>query len=85
MSEHGGSGSRYSNAGCRCVKCTEANRTRIMRRREERYAGRVWVNGYLTHPNATHGTIGGHGNWGCRCGDCIAANADRCATWRANR
>lgn len=82
---HGGSGSRY-NAGCRCAVCTEAHRVRIGRRREQRRAGRVPVDGRMTATGRIlvdgrvviqdapeHGRCSTYSNWSCRCAPCTDA------------
>lgn len=65
---HGGSGAGYVR-GCRCEECTEANRVRCLRRREERLAL------ILANPElATHGKYTTYVNWGCRCDPCREAH-----------
>lgn len=71
--DHGGSGRRYED-GCRCPVCTEAHRVRITRRRNERRAGRVLVDGRLVAWQAPeHGRRSTYSNWGCRCVLCALA------------
>jgi hypothetical protein len=64
---HGGTGSAYSNYGCRCVECTEANRARAERRRAERKSEGA--------PGHAHGSRSTYSNWSCRCGRCRSAAA----------
>jgi hypothetical protein len=64
---HGGKGSAYSNYGCRCDECTEANRVRAERRRAERKGEGP--------PRDAHGSRSTYSNWSCRCGKCRSAVA----------
>ena len=67
---HGGSGSGYTNYGCRCEDCTEANTARMHRRRLERKGKKP--------PSDAHGQLSTYVNWWCRCPACRrAASAAR--------
>lgn len=66
---HGGSGSGYSNYGCRCEACVLAHRARVRRRREERKAEGVAA--FVQHG------LSAYTNWGCRCFTCTEANKMR--------
>lgn len=82
---HGGSGGAYVR-GCRCADCTEANTARIKRRKYERFAERVEVDGRLVAVNAAkHGIKSTYGNWGCRCQPCTEANARFSKAYRVAR
>jgi hypothetical protein len=88
VTTHGGSGGAYAR-GCRCPECCAANTARTMRRRNERYAVRVWRIGadgtpYLFAPGAelAHGAESTFNNWGCRCPPCAAANSAKCSDYR---
>lgn len=77
---HGGSGSAYTNYGCRCQACTEAHNRRVERRRRERHVE-------VATGNATgfkHG-VGGYSNWGCRCDVCRAAQHEAVLAGYASR
>lgn len=79
---HGGSGNAYSNYGCRCRECMDANTERYERRRDERRAlaseGRI-------PPSVKHGTDSTYTNWGCSCDPCRLAHAEKCRDYYANR
>ena len=64
---HGGSGSGYSNYGCRCEACVVAHRTRVARRRAERIAQGA-------PPAFVEHGLSAYTNWGCRCFTCTEAN-----------
>ena len=78
---HGGSGTAYSNYGCRCQECTDANAARYNRRRKEREAlaetGKLpeWVK---------HGSDSTYCNWGCRCEACTKEHSRKCAEYQAS-
>ena len=74
---HGGSGTGYSNYGCRCEECTIANNKRVRRRIEERTG--MLVKG------GKHGKAATYSNWGCRCAECCAAHAKRCSAYYISR
>lgn len=74
---HGGTGSAYSNYGCRCIECTEANRARAERRRTERKR--------QGPPKDAHGSSSTYSNWSCRCVWCRRAAAHAAALNRATR
>ena len=61
---HGGDGTAYSNYGCRCDECTEANRVRTARRRNERRAEAK------DPDDPRHGMYSFYANHGCRCDKC---------------
>lgn len=65
--QHGGTGSAYSNYGCRCEECTEANRARAERRRAQRKREGP--------AKDAHGTLSTYANWSCRCVWCRRAAA----------
>jgi hypothetical protein len=70
--------STYSNHGCRCAECREANRVygaaaRAQRRSQPEAADR-----------AGHGTRSTYANYGCRCAACRAAHAAHMRDQRAN-
>lgn len=71
---HGGSGNAYSNYGCRCRECMDANTDRYERRRAQRRIeleeGRA--------PDLEHGTDSTYTNWGCQCKPCKLAHAKKC-------
>lgn len=70
--KHNGSGSLYCRKnGCRCVKCTEANRLKHYRASVKRHAMKI-------KPEHVHGTYNGYVNYGCRCDKCRACNTERC-------
>lgn len=84
--EHGGSGTSYVHHGCRCDACCQANSARVHRRKRERFAARVLIDGRLTAPGAReHGSLQTYGNWGCRCLPCMDANRRHSAAVRARR
>lgn len=61
---HGGSGGGYSNYGCRCAECKEANTRRVVARRRQREQE-------AKDPNdRRHGTMSFYINAGCRCDKC---------------
>lgn len=67
----------YTNHGCKCRPCTDANTVEVRRQRAER-AARLAA-GEVTVP---HGRDSTYTNWGCHCRECTAAhtatrNADR--------
>lgn len=66
--KHGGSGTAYSNYGCRCPECKQANSERAKRRRKER-VGEI-------PPETAHGKYSTYSNWGCRCDDCVKAGSE---------
>lgn len=72
---HGGSGNAYSNYGCRCRACIDANTARYERRREERRA--LTLAGELPD-DVPHGSDSTYTNWGCMCTACTAAHAEKC-------
>ncbi len=67
--------SGYKNHRCRCTGCRAAHNAMINRRRAERYAARVLVNGVWIAPLPAekHGRVTLYANWGCRCQPCTAA------------
>ncbi len=75
---HGGSGTAYSNYGCRCEPCTEANKVRVDRRRLER------INEEIPE-SVVHGRPGTYSNWSCRCEPCKTAWAKKCREDYASR
>ena len=79
---HGGSGNAYSNHGCRCQECIDANTERYKRRREERKA---LVEAGRVPPEIPHGTDATYTNWNCRCTECRAAHAEKCARYHRER
>jgi hypothetical protein len=64
---HGGSGSSYTNYGCRCDECTEANTARAHRRHLQRRGEQP--------PADAHGQLSTYVNWWCRCPGCREAAA----------
>ncbi len=74
--QHGGTGSAYSNYGCRCEECTEANRTRAERRRAQRKREGP--------AKDAHGTLSTYNNWSCRCVWCRRAAAVATAVRRSS-
>lgn len=81
--EHGGSGATYVHYGCRCDECRQANTARVNRRRAERFASRVLVDGRLVAPGPRqHGKQQTYSNWGCRCEPCDLANRESCNSYR---
>lgn len=66
--EHGGSGGGYTNHGCRCDACKQANTVRYARRRKEREQEAKNMD------DPRHGTPSFYANWGCRCERCRAAS-----------
>jgi len=64
-----GSASTYSNWGCRCTPCKEANR--VTHRRVLAYlrARRV-----VAPDSVGHGRASTYTNWGCRCLPCTEAH-----------
>lgn len=64
------SGSCYSNHGCRCDICKQANATRVKRRRLERDP----------QDAMKHGMESTYINWNCRCDACTEAHR---VTWHA--
>lgn len=72
---HGGAGTGYSNHGCRCAECTEANTRRLKRRRAERKA----------EEPLTHGSVSTYVNWSCRCEKCGEAHNENERRARASR
>lgn len=52
---HGGTGYAYSNFGCRCFECTEANRAKVERRRAQRKREGP--------PKQAHGSSSTYSNW----------------------
>jgi hypothetical protein len=74
--QHGGTGAAYSNYGCRCVECTEANRARAERRRAQRKREGP--------AKDAHGTLSTYANWSCRCVWCRRAAAVAAADRRSS-
>lgn len=62
---HGTEGG-YSNHGCRCTPCTEANRAAQAEDRQRRRGGDI--------PDYVHGTTNGYSNYCCRCDECREAH-----------
>ena len=58
------------DSGCRCPDCTEANRLKAVRTRQDR-ARRLRADPSL----AEHGQQATYCNWGCRCLPCSTAQA----------
>lgn len=75
---HGGSGNAYSNYGCRCLECREANTARYERRREER---RALIEAGEEPEGVKHGEDSTYTNWGCKCEPCTAAHARKCSEY----
>lgn len=71
----------YRNRLCHCDTCREDHRLYIARRRAERGAERVLVEGRLVHPRATHGCASSYVNWGCRCVPCTSAHRENRRRW----
>lgn len=71
---HGTRGA-YTNWGCRCKPCTEANTSICTEAKKSRTAGQA-IPGFIKH-----GTFSTYSNWGCRCEGCRAA----AARWRRER
>jgi len=69
--EKHGRASTYTNWGCRCQPCTEAQTSTFEATRRERFKRRQLVNGRLVATgNVQHGLATTYVNWGCRCPDC---------------
>lgn len=67
---HGGSGGGYSNHGCRCQECKDANTRRVLARRRRRELE-------TKNPDdPRHGTMSFYINAGCRCRVCKDAAAE---------
>lgn len=79
---HGGSGNAYSNYGCRCRECMDANTDRYERRREERR--RLAAAGEIP-AGVKHGSDSTYTNWGCTCAPCTEAHAEKCREYYRNR
>lgn len=75
---HGGSGNAYSNYGCRCLECRDANTARYERRREER---RAMTARDEIPASVKHGSDSTYTNWGCKCEPCSTAHARKCAEY----
>lgn len=75
----------YSNYGCRCILCTEANNVAVRSWRSRR--GRMAVHGprfpYTRKPR--HGTRSEYVHYRCRCDDCRQAERDYRRSYRAAR
>lgn len=69
--KHGGSGMGYRSYGCRCKRCTEANRHRGDIERKKR-SSRV------IPETVPHGKATTYVNWGCRCDPCTKAQVEKC-------
>jgi hypothetical protein len=65
---HGGSGGGYTNHGCRCQECRDANWDRVRHRRRERRELAASGRGEFEHG------MSGYTNWMCRCETCTEAN-----------
>lgn len=75
-------------SGCRCARCTEAQRVGLGERKAQRYADRELTDGRLvaTAAGLTHGNKSTYNNWGCRCRPCTEVNSARSAAYyRARR
>jgi hypothetical protein len=68
ISEHG-TLNAYTNLGCRCARCREANRIECSRQKERRRRGIPSRTGYIPK----HGTLTRYQNWCCRCTHCRLA------------
>lgn len=81
--QHRMSGGDYVR-GCRCEVCRSANRDRVRRRRLERFAARILVDGrpVSVSPGIAHGSAATYTNHGCRCVPCSDANAVKCSQYR---
>lgn len=67
----------YVNHKCRCTSARAAWAASVRRRRSQRYALRVRVNGRWYAPTvreSAHGEEGTYSNWGCRCRPCTTAH-----------
>lgn len=85
MTNYHGTTNGYTNHRCRCAPCRGAWATYIARRKAERYALRVRVDGVLTAahlPPEKHGKESTYTNHGCGCLPCLAAHT---AATRARR
>lgn len=71
-----GTQTAYTNHGCRCPECRQANTVYCAEMRQRRRASRVMVDGRLTAVNAPRHNSATYTNWGCRCPVCTRAWAD---------
>lgn len=55
----------YTNLGCRCKRCTEANTVATSRRKSKRLVRKT--------PDHVHGSTNGYDNYNCRCHPCTQA------------
>lgn len=55
-------------------RANDRNKEHKKRMREERYAQRIMVDGYLfhPHPDVNHGTMYAYDVWGCKCDKCFS-------------
>jgi len=63
----------YTNHHCRCETCRAGMRAYASKRRRERAAQRVMIDGRLVAPVANHGLSSTYDNWACRCIPCSEA------------
>ena len=68
--------STYTNHGCRCLVCREANSSAVANWRARRATERVLIDGRLTAPVPPdmHGKASTYRNHACRCVPCKNAN-----------
>lgn len=74
--KHGLNG--YTNYGCRCDECSEANNAYMSTFRRSR-------RGTLAPDDPRHGTSNGYTNYGCRCQSCTEVHSAQRARWAAAR
>lgn len=72
-------------SGCRCTDCREAHRAYGARKRSEKQAQRILMDGRPFHPHAPHGTVNGYSYYGCGCAECTAAQSFANRRYRRNR